>query len=113
MNNLLLNETLGHHIHLHWWRAIILAVVAIVIVQWLQKARTKSKGVTDEMLRSWHDDPNNWKAGVFYFNPQDPRILPPKRSEWMGWTINFANPLSIVVVIGFMFLVLMFVGYFS
>jgi uncharacterized membrane protein len=33
--------------------------------------------------------------GMFYYNKDDKRILPPKQNKWMGWTINFANPVSI------------------
>ena len=53
-----------------------------------------------ETKNSWHDDPTNWKMGLFYFNPKDKRTFPPKRIEGLGWTINFANPYSIAVMIG-------------
>lgn len=46
---------------------------------------------------AWHADPKNWKLGIFYYNPDDKRILPPKRIEWMGWTVNFANPWSVAI----------------
>ncbi len=48
-----------------------------------------------ETLEQWHADPANWKLGVFYYNKKDKRIFPPKRIGYLGWTINFANPLSI------------------
>ena len=41
--------------------------------------------------KEWHDDPNNWKFGVFYYNKADHRIFPPKRIWQLGWTINFAH----------------------
>ncbi len=50
-----------------------------------------------ETLTNWHKDPNNWKWGCFYYNKEDKRLLPPKRIKWMGWTVNFANPNSILV----------------
>ena len=43
-------------------------------------------------------DASNWKLGLFYFNPKDKRIFPPKRLG-IGWTINFANPFSILALI--------------
>jgi Ca2+/Na+ antiporter len=49
--------------------------------------------------KAWSEDPNNWKAGLFYYNPLDKRIFPPKRTSSMGWTINFANPYSVIVFI--------------
>jgi uncharacterized membrane protein len=54
---------------------------------------------TKEMLDNWHKDPNNWKWGIFYFNKSDNRIFPPKRNKYMGWTVNFANPISIFAII--------------
>ncbi len=48
-----------------------------------------------ETLDEWHKDPNNWIFGIFYFNKKDKRIFPPKRNPMFGWTINFANPISI------------------
>ena len=56
-----------------------------------------------ETRDAWHDDPSNWYLGVFYFNKKDKRIFLPKRISFLGWTVNFANPYSILallVVIG-------------
>jgi len=43
-----------------------------------------------------NNDSSNWFLGMFYYNPADKRLLPPKRIKWLGWTINFANPFSIL-----------------
>lgn len=50
-----------------------------------------------ETLEKWHQDPNNWVLGIFYFNKEDTRIFPPKRLAWAGWTVNFANPYSVSI----------------
>ena len=52
-----------------------------------------------ETENNWHKDPYNWIWGIFYFNRKDKRIFLPKRIEWMGITINFANPKSILAVV--------------
>ena len=52
-----------------------------------------------ETLQAWHDDPLNWKLGIFYFNKKDKRLLSPKRIQGLGWTVNFANPYSIILLI--------------
>lgn len=39
-----------------------------------------------------------WKFGIFYYNKEDKRLFPPKRSK-LGWTVNFANPFSIIAMI--------------
>ena len=56
---------------------------------------------SEETLEQWHKDPNNWKLGLFYFNKSDKRIFPPKKLRAFGWTVNFANPLSILALLGF------------
>jgi uncharacterized membrane protein len=53
-----------------------------------------------ETLEKWHKDPNNWICGIFYYNKEDKRIFPPKRIEWTGWTVNFANPKSVLFMVG-------------
>jgi uncharacterized membrane protein len=46
----------------------------------------------------WQRDPNNWRGGVFYFNRRDPRVMVPKRNPTMGWTLNFGNPISWLIL---------------
>lgn len=45
---------------------------------------------------------NPWIWGIFYYNPDDRRIFPPKRNAWMGWTVNFANPKSVLAFVLFL-----------
>ncbi|MDA6071462.1 DUF5808 domain-containing protein [Flavobacterium sp. AC] len=54
---------------------------------------------SEETQNEWNNDPNNWIWGIFYYNPKDKRLFPPKRMKQMGWTINFANPNSVFLVI--------------
>ena len=58
-----------------------------------------------ETLEKWSKDPNNWVWGIFYYNKEDQRLMPPKRIAWMGWTINFANYKSVLFMIGIFFFV--------
>jgi uncharacterized membrane protein len=46
------------------------------------------------------NDPDNYKWGFFYFNRDDLRAVVPKRNQWMGWTLNFAQPLAWVIILG-------------
>ncbi|MFM7710888.1 MAG: DUF5808 domain-containing protein [Ferruginibacter sp.] len=55
--------------------------------------------VSKEQDEIWRNDPQKWKWGLFYYNPDDDRILPPKKNPAMGWTINFANRQSIYLFI--------------
>jgi uncharacterized membrane protein len=45
-----------------------------------------------ETSEKWKKDPNNWKwGGLFYYNEEDKRLFVPKKIEWMGTAMNFAN----------------------
>lgn len=59
----------------------------------------QSNKPSKETLEQWHKDPNNWKLGIFYFNPKDKRVFPPKRIAQFGWTMNFANPISVLAIV--------------
>ena len=64
-----------------------------------------------EEINDWHDDPSNWKWGVFYYNKLDKRIFPPKRVRAMGWTVNFANPYSYLTMLGLIIIFIVIVFY--
>ena len=60
---------------------------------------TTEEKPTKETFEKWHKDPKYWKWGIFYFNNSDKRIFTPKRNKYLGWTVNFANPISIVALV--------------
>lgn len=51
-----------------------------------------------EILDSMAKNPANWK-GILYFNRKDPRLIVQKLYPTLGWTLNFANPLTYLAVI--------------
>jgi uncharacterized membrane protein len=50
----------------------------------------------------------NWLLGVFYFNRDDPSVLIEKRFG-IGYTLNFARPISWVIIIAVLLLPLTFI----
>ena len=46
------------------------------------------------------NDYENYKWGIFYYNPADRRLFVPKRNKLLGWTLNFANPWSYAFIAG-------------
>ena len=52
----------------------------------------------NEINNEWHDNPDNWIMGIFYYNKNDKRIFPPKRLKYFGWTVNFANPYTALIL---------------
>lgn len=65
---------------------------------------------TQEQQDNWHKDSNNWKLGMFYYNPEDPRMLVDKRTKWMGVTINFAHKKAVIGFFGAMIGLLILAG---
>lgn len=57
----------------------------------------------NNQFEKWHNDSNNWKLGLFYFNKEDNRIFVPKKVKYMGITINFANPKSYLAILFMVF----------
>jgi len=64
-----------------------------------------------ELYDQWHNNPSNWRMGVFYYNKQDKRLFPPKRLMGMGWTVNFANPYSYLTLLGIIILFIVIVKF--
>ncbi|MCD6089967.1 MAG: hypothetical protein J7J72_00570 [Bacteroidales bacterium] len=51
-------------------------------------------------------NPDNWR-GPFYFNPNDSRIIVPKKYKYMGYTLNFGNIFTYLVLAGIIILIVM------
>lgn len=66
-----------------------------------------------DKYNAWHHDPANWRAGLFYYNPLDKRIFPPKKQQSFGWTVNFANPFSILAILALILLIIILAQLFS
>ena len=49
------------------------------------------------------------RLGIFYWNPQDPSVVLPERFG-IGWTFNFARPISWLVIGSFVVLTIVFVA---
>jgi uncharacterized membrane protein len=54
---------------------------------------------TNDIEKAFHRDPANWRWGIFYYNKNDKRLFLPKRLSYTGWTINFAHPTAVIVII--------------
>jgi len=59
-----------------------------------------------EQEEIWRKDSKNWKWGLFYYNPEDKRMLVDKRNPNLGFTINFAHKKSYL----FMVIILLLLG---
>jgi uncharacterized membrane protein len=48
----------------------------------------------------------NYKWGFIYYNPKDKRVIGPKLSSAMGWTLNFASPVTYIIIFALVALVI-------
>lgn len=48
-----------------------------------------------------------YKWGFIYFNPNDKRVIVPKINALFGWTLNFARPVSYVIIAAFIALMVL------
>jgi len=57
---------------------------------------------------NWDKDPKNWKFGIFYYNENDDRIFVSKKNPFLGFTLNFGNIYSSLIVAAVIILVISF-----
>jgi len=50
------------------------------------------------------NDNSYWKLGFLYYNPGDSKIIVTKRYG-IGWTFNFAHPVSYLLIVGIVLLI--------
>ena len=50
-----------------------------------------------EIERLWRDPASRkgWGVCGVYYQPRDPRLVVPKKTIQLGWTINFAHPWAV------------------
>lgn len=81
---------------------VTLGMVAVLLVWSIMKitAHTAIDAVPEPQNDAY------WKAGMFYYNPDDPAIFVSKRVG-IGYTVNFANKISWLVMLGILLIVLL------
>lgn len=72
---------------------IILGVILLAVKVGQGGSRLKFSTEPDGVNKPIRDDDSFWKAGVFYFNRNDPALFVEKRFG-IGWTINAARPVA-------------------
>ena len=82
---------------------IIVSVVFVGALTWIsikygQSGARLAHPAQDDAEIS-RDDDRYWKAGVLYFNPDDPGLFVPKRFG-VGWTMNYARRSAWALIVG-------------
>jgi uncharacterized membrane protein len=76
----------------------ILAAVVIAVVVLARNNRARNEGEQDTGLIH-RDDDKYWRGGLFYINREDRALLVPRRFG-LGWTPNFGNPRTAMLLAG-------------
>lgn len=63
------------------------------------------KKAQNEIIESPYKNPNNWK-GNFYVNNKDPRIIVPKITPSLGWTLNFGHKTAYIAILGIILIII-------
>lgn len=90
--------------------AVILVSVGLTflivagVLYWSYRKVSAPAAGEDEVPEPQSD--SYWKAGMFYYNPNDPAIFVSKRVG-IGYTMNFANKMSWVVLVGILLIALL------
>lgn len=51
----------------------------------------RAKAMQRKHIEQLWSDRSNWKWGVIYRCPADPRVIVPRLWRWGGWTLNFGH----------------------
>lgn len=93
---------------------ILLFLIIPVAYSLLTNLKTKQSinktGPPDKLLNTKNNKNKNseqW-VGLFYFNRSDKRILVPKRTPGMGWTLNFGNLYSYIIIIAIVSVIIIY-----
>lgn len=84
---------------------IVIAVIILSITTGQSGSRVKIVKSTNGGHKEFNrNDDKYWKLGSFYYNPDDPAIFVEKRFG-VGFTNNWARPLSWIIIIGFLVII--------
>lgn len=84
---------------------ILVGAIGLSVYTGQGGSRIKLRNEKETVTASVADQDQYWKAGIFYWNPRDPAIFVEKRFG-VGWSMNFAKPISWLFIIGIIALVL-------
>jgi len=76
----------------------IMAAVVVAIVVLARNNRERDAGEADTGL-THRDDDKYWRGGMFYVNREDHALMVPRRYG-LGWTLNFGNPVTAMLLAG-------------
>lgn len=86
-----------------WLVPVVTLATVIVLIVW-SIVKITAHTATDAVPEPQND--SYWKAGMFYYNPDDPAIFVSKRVG-IGYTMNFANKVSWLVMLGILLMALL------
>ena len=93
----ILPDELFTFINIAFPNLVLMSAVFLAVKTGQSGSRLKIETKEAELKTNFKDDDDNWKLGMFYYNPDDPAIMIPKRMG-VGWTLNFGHPISFILI---------------
>lgn len=90
--------------------ALALGSVAVSVIYGQNGSRLIAKVAVGGPIALTHDNDAHWKAGIFYFNPQDPSLFLPERFG-IGWTLNWGRPAAWAIMAALLAVVVAFIAF--
>jgi uncharacterized membrane protein len=86
------------------WLVPVVTIASVVVLTVWSILKVTAHTAADAVPEPQND--SYWKAGLFYYNPDDPAIFVSKRVG-IGYTMNFANKVSWLVMLGILLIALL------
>ncbi|MFJ3957458.1 DUF5808 domain-containing protein [Arthrobacter sp. NPDC090010] len=84
---------------------VIVLLVAIAVVLFRFYLRWRRLIAQTPAGEASADEARHWKAGLFYVDPEDPKLMVPRRLG-VGWTVNFGHPAGAAIGVALLVLLL-------
>lgn len=84
----------------------VLLLIAAALFVPIRRPEAKEKRHADNLVIPVYRDDDRYWYGFFYYNPDDPDVIVPKRYG-IGWTVNFGRPAGKLFAIALLILILL------
>lgn len=101
----------GTYLIIPLFLGIFILVTATYMVGQMGARMRIAGGSSEDTGENNLDDDSDWKAGLFYFNRRDPSVLIGRRFG-IGWTLNFGNPRSWLLIGSLLFIYIILASHF-
>jgi len=91
---------------MHILHKILIVIISLAVLQFFLEIMHLI--IVKKGKRKTGDESSFWILGIFYFNPNDPRIFVPTKLTFFGWAFNLGQPVtSVMIIVLFLIIILL------